>query len=62
MSEEKKRKKTMEEKIDKLITEMDNAKIERKKERVLSKVDGLYNVLIALSTFVFGIIISQYFY
>ena len=59
-SEDKKGEKTVEEKIDLLIAESENAKLERKRERVLSKVDGLYNVLIALSTFLVGLVISQH--
>jgi hypothetical protein len=51
--------KSLEKKIDSLIEESEKAKIERKREKVLSKVDGLYNVLIALSTFIIGIIITQ---
>ena len=57
---EKKSKTVLEEKIDFLIAESEKAKLERKKERVLSKIDGLYNVLIALSTFLVGLIISQH--
>ena len=60
MSEAEKDKKQLEEKIDLLIAESEKAKLERKRERVLSKVDGLYNVLIALSTFLVGIVISQH--
>lgn len=50
---------TLEQKIDLLLEETKKAKAERKKERVLSKVDGFYNVLIALSTFAVGILVSQ---
>jgi len=60
MNEDKKGEKTVEEKIDWLIAESEKAKVERKRERVLSKVDGLYNVLIALSTFLIGLVISQH--
>jgi len=60
MIEDKKDKKTLKEKIDFLIAESENAKLEQKRERVLSKVDGLYNVLIALSTFLVGLVISQH--
>ena len=53
---------TLEQKIDLLLEETKKAKAERKKERVLSKVDGFYNVLIALSTFAVGILVSQSYY
>ena len=46
-------------KVDWLIEESKKAKIERKRDRVLAKIDGLHNVLIALSTFIIGIIITQ---
>lgn len=59
-TKDKKDKKKVEEKIDFLITESEKAKLERKRERVLSKVDGLYNVLITISTFLVGIVISQH--
>jgi hypothetical protein len=49
----------LEEKIDSLIEESEKAKLERKRDRVLSKMDGLYYVLITLSTFVIGILASQ---
>lgn len=52
--------KTIEEKIDFLIEESEKAKIERKRERILSKIDGLYNVLIAFLTFTIGIMVSRY--
>jgi len=53
---------TLEQKIDLLLEETRKAKAERKRERVLSKVDGFYNVLIALSTFAVGILVSQHDY
>ena len=54
---------TLEQKIDSLLEkETKKAKAERKRERVLSKVDGFYNVLIALSTFVVGNLVSQHDY
>jgi len=59
-SEDKKDKKKLEEKIDFLITESEKAKLERKRERVLSKIDGLYNVLNTISTFLVGLVISQH--
>jgi len=45
-------KQTLEEKIDSLLKG-------REKERILSRVDGLFNLLITLSTFIVGIFISQ---
>jgi hypothetical protein len=51
---------SLEEKIDWLIWESKNQKIERKKERIISKIDGLYNVLFALTTFFLGLFVSQY--
>jgi hypothetical protein len=57
---EKKDTKSLEQKIDSLIEEFEKEKQERKRERVLSKIDGLYSLLLALSTFVIGIIISQH--
>jgi len=50
----------LEEKVDTLIKEFEKARLERKKERILSKVDGLFYVLITLSTFVVGIMVSQH--
>jgi uncharacterized membrane protein len=44
--------KTIEEKIDSLING-------RKRERLLSKTDGLYNLFITISTFIVGIFVSQ---
>ncbi|HKZ94665.1 MAG TPA: hypothetical protein VJ249_08825 [Candidatus Bathyarchaeia archaeon] len=52
--------KTLEEKIDFLIEESEKTKQERKKEKVLSRVDGFFYSLIALSTFTSGLIISQH--
>lgn len=54
--------KSLERKIDQLIQDNANSKKEHKREIVLSKVDGLYNVLIAISTFTVGILISQHAY
>jgi len=51
--------KKLEEKIDSLLKDFEEAKQERKRERTLSKIDGLYNLLITLSTFTIAIIISQ---
>jgi hypothetical protein len=58
--EPKEKSKPLDEKVDLLLEESKKAMIERKRERVLSKVDGLYNVLIALSTFLVGLVISQH--
>jgi hypothetical protein len=51
--------KKLEEKIDSLLRDSEETKQERKRERTLSKIDGLYNLLITLSTFTIGILISQ---
>jgi len=48
-----------EEKIDRLLHAFEEDKRERKKARILAKIDGLHNVLIALSTFIIGLIITQ---
>ena len=48
-----------EDKIDSLLEYLAEAKNERKKDRILSKIDSLYNVLIALVTFSLGVLISQ---
>jgi hypothetical protein len=50
----------LEEKIDSLIEEIVQTRKERKRDRVFSKVDGLFYVLISLSTFVVGLLITQY--
>jgi len=52
--------KTLEEKIDFLIEESEKTKQERKKEKALSRIDGLFYSLITLSTFTSGLIISQH--
>lgn len=54
--------KKLEEKLDLVIEELNKSRVSRKREHVLSKIDGLYNILIALSTFIIGIIISQRFF
>lgn len=51
--------KTLNEKIDSLLRDFEETKKERKRERTLSKIDGLYNLLITLSTFTIAIMISQ---
>jgi hypothetical protein len=52
MAENKADSKTIEEKIDSLING-------REKERILSRLDGLFNLSITLSTFIVGIFVSQ---
>jgi hypothetical protein len=59
-NEAEKGRNAIEEKIDLLVAESEKATLERKRDRILSKVDGLYNVLIALSTFLVGLVISQH--
>jgi len=51
--------KILEEKIDSLIEEMKKSRQQRKRDRIFSKIDGLFYVLITLSTFISGIIITQ---
>jgi hypothetical protein len=51
--------KSLEKKVDLLIEESQKANLERKREKILSKVDGLYNVLITFSAFIAGILVSQ---
>jgi hypothetical protein len=46
-------------KIDDLLIAFEENKKERKKETLLSKLDGLYNLLITFSVFALGLIISQ---
>ena len=55
-----KEKTVLAEKIDTLIKEFERARQERKRERILSKMDGLYYVLISISTFASGLMISQH--
>lgn len=43
-----------------MIEESEKTKQERKKDRVLSRIDGFFYSLIALSTFTSGLIISQH--
>lgn len=50
---------SLEKKIDSLIEEIQKANLERKREKILSKVDGLYYVLTTFSAFIAGILISQ---
>jgi len=50
---------SLEEKIDCLLRNSESTQRERKGERFLSRVDGLYNVLFTLSIFFIGLIISQ---
>lgn len=50
----------LKQKIDELIQENKKAQRERKKDRILSKIDGLYYVLVTLSTFISGIIVAQH--
>jgi len=49
----------LEKKVDLLIEEIAKTQRERKRERIFSKIDGLFYVLITMSTFVSGIIITQ---
>ena len=51
--------KNLEEKIDALQEYLNKVDQERKNERILSKLDGFYNVLISVSTFSIGLIVSQ---
>lgn len=51
---------SLETKINFLIAESEKARLERKRERILSKIDALYTVLIAISTFATGIAVAQY--
>jgi hypothetical protein len=51
--------KTLEEKVDLLLMKFEESQQGREKERVLSKIDGLYTLLITLSTFIIGIVVSQ---
>lgn len=53
-------KESQDEKIDYLIKKMDETQSQRKRDNALSKIDGLYTVLLALVTFFTGIIISQH--
>lgn len=50
---------TLEEKVDLLLRSFQGNQAERQKEKILTKLDGLYTLLISLSTFIFGIAISQ---
>jgi hypothetical protein len=52
--------KPLKEKVDFLLNRLEESQHEREKERILSKFDGLYNLLITVSTFIIGIIISQH--
>jgi uncharacterized membrane protein len=54
-----KEKKTLTQKIDSLITDFEENKQKAKRDRVLSKIDGLYNLFITVSVFIVGLIISQ---
>jgi hypothetical protein len=49
----------LEAKIDSLIEGFELAKLERRRENILSKIDGVYNVGIALSSFIVGLLINQ---
>jgi len=51
--------KTLERKIDFLIEESEKMKQKRKRDKALSKIDGVFYSLIALSTFISGLIINQ---
>lgn len=51
--------KRLEERIDLLINELKKEELERKRDKVFSKIDLSYNILIALSIFVAGLIITQ---
>ena len=55
-----KEKTVLAEKVDTLIKESERARRERKRDRILSKMDGLYYVLISLTTFASGLMISQH--
>jgi hypothetical protein len=46
-------------KIDDLLSAFEENKKEREKEKLLSKLDGLYNLLITFSVFAIGLIVSQ---
>lgn len=52
--------KKLEEKLDLLIDELKKAELGRKRDKVFSKIDSFYNILVALSTFVVGVIITQH--
>ena len=52
--------KTTQEKLDRLLSMINESQQERKKENFLSRVDGFNNVLLTISVFLFGLLISQY--
>ena len=51
---------TLEQKINLLLEETKKAKTERKKERVLSKIDVVYSVIITLTVFIMGIMVNKF--
>jgi hypothetical protein len=54
--------KTLEEKIDLLQQHLNKVEQERQNERMISKLDGFYNVFITIATFSIGLIVSQRIY